>query len=154
MLIGKRTVQQVAALPFVIVDGKIEIMLITSRERRRLIVPKGWPEKQMSGAAAAHREARDEAGVDGPIAEDPIGFFKYEKQMSGGYSVPCNVAVYPMLVRYQALKWPESKERKVAWYPIEEAARSVDDSDLGKLMVRVANQGASKLMQFADGSEA
>ena len=36
---------QVAALPFRINNGKVEVLLVTSRETKRWLIPKGWPMK-------------------------------------------------------------------------------------------------------------
>jgi 8-oxo-dGTP pyrophosphatase MutT (NUDIX family) len=43
--------------------------LVTSRETRRWIIPKGWPKKGKSPDHSAAREAFEEAGVVGAIAK-------------------------------------------------------------------------------------
>ena len=60
--------KQVAALPVRRgEDGSLEVLLVTSRETGRWVIPKGWPSKRLSDREAAAREARQEAGVTGTI---------------------------------------------------------------------------------------
>ena len=46
-------------------DGTIEVMLVTSRETKRWVVPKGWPIRGAKPHTSAAREAMEEAGVLG-----------------------------------------------------------------------------------------
>ncbi len=48
---------QVAALPWRENGGELELMLITSRLSRHWLIPKGWPMKRKTPAAAAAQEA-------------------------------------------------------------------------------------------------
>ena len=58
--------RQVGALPFRLGrDGKPKILLVTSRESRRWVIPKGWPMKGRKPFQAAAREAYEEAGLRG-----------------------------------------------------------------------------------------
>ena len=60
-----KPLKQVAALPFRIgADGRIEVLLITSRDTGRWIIPKGWPMIGRKAHRAAEREAFEEAGVE------------------------------------------------------------------------------------------
>ena len=74
--------RQVAALPFRINGIRPEVMLITSRETGRWIIPKGWPQKGRSPRAVAIREAYEEAGLKGRIRKRPVGTFRYQKRLS------------------------------------------------------------------------
>ena len=57
---------QFAALPWRRrADAGIEVLLITSRETRRWVIPKGWPIKGKSSAKSAAREAFEEADQKG-----------------------------------------------------------------------------------------
>ncbi|MGZ3314689.1 MAG: hypothetical protein ACXU8Q_10990 [Caulobacteraceae bacterium] len=38
-------------------DGAIKVLLVTSRETRRWVIPKGWPMRTLTPAEAAAREA-------------------------------------------------------------------------------------------------
>jgi 8-oxo-dGTP pyrophosphatase MutT (NUDIX family) len=55
--------------------GKTEVMLVTSRETKRWVVPKGWPNKGARPHASAAREALGEAGVVGRTNEDAISAY-------------------------------------------------------------------------------
>jgi 8-oxo-dGTP pyrophosphatase MutT (NUDIX family) len=76
---------QYAALPYRRDGGSLmEVLLITSRDTGRWIIPKGWPLKGKAPHKAAAREAREEAGLVGKIHRRPIGSFSYEKRLKGG----------------------------------------------------------------------
>ena len=60
--------QQIAALPFRKRRGKVEVLLITSRETKRWVIPKGWPMAGLKDFTSAKREALEEAGVTGQIS--------------------------------------------------------------------------------------
>ncbi|MEQ9643098.1 MAG: NUDIX hydrolase [Alphaproteobacteria bacterium] len=143
-----KTVQQVAALPFVVIDGRVELLLITSRRRKRWVVPKGWPGRDDSLAEAAAREAEEEAGVVGPVRADPLGDYAYDKQMSTGYPVRCHVFVYPLLVLEHRVDWRERGARKLRWTAPGEAARLVDDRLLGQLIATLADDASAALHDF------
>lgn len=138
MLTLLKTLRQAAALPYVWTEEGVEVALITSRERKRWIIPKGWPEKRMTLGDAAAMEAIEEAGIQGMIAAEPLGSFVYQKSLKAGYSVPCRVFVFPLLAYEQRLRWKEKKNRKLTWLPISEAASKVDDKGLARLLTRLA----------------
>jgi 8-oxo-dGTP pyrophosphatase MutT (NUDIX family) len=87
---------QYAALPYRH-KGKFstEVLLVTSRDTGRWIIPKGWPLKGKAPHKAAAREAREEAGVVGKINRRAIGAFSYRKRLKGGKVVVCEVQVWP-----------------------------------------------------------
>jgi 8-oxo-dGTP pyrophosphatase MutT (NUDIX family) len=147
LLLAARTVQQVATLPFVVVDGRVELLLITSKQRKRWIVPKGWPDKGSALADAAAREAAEEAGVIGPVRPDPLGEYMYDKRMHG-YDVRCHVFVYPLLVQEHRLAWPERRQRKLRWVGLADAAAMVDDRDLADLITALADTDGASLRDF------
>ncbi|HEY1934850.1 MAG TPA: NUDIX hydrolase [Acetobacteraceae bacterium] len=73
---------QYGALPYSLNKaGEIEVLLLTSRTRRRWIIPKGWPIKGLKPAKSAAREAFEEAGVRGTVSGKPLGRFTYDKQL-------------------------------------------------------------------------
>ena len=74
------SLKQVGALPLrKAPSNTIEVLLISSRDTGRWIIPKGWPSKRMTDSAAAAREAKQEAGVVGKIAKKPFGNYRYRK---------------------------------------------------------------------------
>jgi 8-oxo-dGTP pyrophosphatase MutT (NUDIX family) len=129
---------QFGALPYRISGGNVvEVLLITSRERKRWIIPKGWPIKGYKPAMIAAREAYEEAGVRGEVGSRPLGHYVYNKWLDGGEaSFPCQVRVFSLLVKAQLKKWPECSQRKVRWFTALEAAVLVKDKDLRQLILR------------------
>jgi 8-oxo-dGTP pyrophosphatase MutT (NUDIX family) len=133
--------QQYAALPFRRAKGgSAEIMLITSRDTGRWVIPKGWPIRGLKPSATAAREALEEAGLVGQIAKRPLGSFTYEKKLDEGLSVVCTVEVFPFKVKGQRKSWPEKKQRRGRWFAAEEAAEAVAEPDLGALIERFARK--------------
>jgi 8-oxo-dGTP pyrophosphatase MutT (NUDIX family) len=127
--------RQCAALPLSRHGGALQVLLVTSRETRRWVLPKGWIEKRHSPAAQAAREAFEEAGIRGRIGARPIGRYHYDKRLPGGATIPCEVEVYPLEVERLLDRWPEQAERERRWFPLEEAAALVQEGDLGSLML-------------------
>ena len=126
--------QQFGALPYRAVGG-VEIMLITSRETRRWIIPKGWPMKGRSPYGTAAREALQEAGIRGQIQKQPIGSYLYVKRALGGQRWPCTVHVFPLQVRVERDTWREKGERTRQWFSYIEAAEAVEEPDLKSLIL-------------------
>ncbi len=125
---------QVAALPWRIGEAGIEIMLITSRDTGRWVLPKGWPEAREPLSEAAAREAQEEAGVAGTISHIEAGRYFYAKALASGQEVPCEVLVYSLQVSQMADRWKERHERERRWFAGGEAARAVAEPDLGEII--------------------
>ena len=104
---------QFAALPWRTGTGGLEILVITSRETRRWVIPKGWPMKDRAAHQAAAQEAYEEAGVRGDIASEPLGMLQVSEILD---------------------TWPERDEREREWVKPEEAARRVDEPELTALI--------------------
>ena len=111
-------------------DGVLEVLLITSRDTGRFVIPKGWPMKGISDAKAAAREAFEEAGVEGKIGKKPVGHYRYNKIFGPGFALPCIVDVYAMQFDKALKRWPEKSERKRSWMTLHEAAQSVHETEL------------------------
>jgi 8-oxo-dGTP pyrophosphatase MutT (NUDIX family) len=132
---------QYGALPYRVSNGsRAEFMLVTSRETRRWIIPKGWPKKGKSPRQSAAREAFEEAGVRGAVGRRPIGTFSYEKRLKNGGVVECEVRVFPLEVRRQNKEWPEKQERRVKWLSATKAAARVDQPRLSKIIRQLARR--------------
>jgi hypothetical protein len=78
---GRLIRTQYGALPYRFTKGgSLEVLLVTSRQSKRWIIPKGWPIKGLKPAPSAAREAYEEAGVQGLVGKKAIGTYVYEKQ--------------------------------------------------------------------------
>jgi 8-oxo-dGTP pyrophosphatase MutT (NUDIX family) len=115
-------------------DDGVEVLLITSRDTGRWVIPKGWPMPGLAPEAAAAQEAWEEAGVDGKINPLCIGRFGYQKCLSVTATVPCAVAVYGLRVATLAKTFPEVKMRQRQWFSREEAAGLVAEPDLSRII--------------------
>jgi 8-oxo-dGTP pyrophosphatase MutT (NUDIX family) len=124
---------QYAALPYRL-SGGLMVLLQTSRDTGRWVLPKGWPMKGEKPWSAAKREAREEAGVVGAIVKRSIGSFHYPKRLSDGHIVTCEVHVYPLAVGGRRKRWPERLERTQRWFTPEEAAHVVQEPELAALL--------------------
>jgi 8-oxo-dGTP pyrophosphatase MutT (NUDIX family) len=124
---------QYAALPWRRVKGEIQVLLITTRNTRRWIVPKGWPLDHMSPGECAAHEALEEAGVSGTIA-DMIGSFRHDKRRKTGELAVCEVQVFPLEVLRRQRSWPEKRARETCWCSVAEAVALVAEPGLGTLI--------------------
>ena len=126
--------RQVAALPVVKSrDGETRVILMTSRETRRWVIPKGWPMKGLKNHEAAAREAFEEAGLLGKIQKTPIGTYDYFKRMPQSFTL-CDVDVYLMKVSEQLDDFPEKGERSIEPVPLQEAVNRVDEAGLKAIL--------------------
>ncbi len=124
---------QYGALPYRFTEtNSMEVLLVTTRQTRRWIIPKG---KRLKPPKSAAREADEEAGIRGTIGAKAIGVFSYEKSLDvNGLTVPCEVRVFPMIVKRQLDVWPEAHERKARWFESAEALSAIKDKGLRELI--------------------
>jgi 8-oxo-dGTP pyrophosphatase MutT (NUDIX family) len=127
--------RQVAALPWrPSADGGVEILLITSRETRRWVTPKGGRMTGKTDAEAAAQEALEEAGIEGEVTDRPLGSFRYLKVLKRRASRWCTVDLYGLEVAIEHCDWQEREERERVWVGRDEAAQMVDEPDLQALI--------------------
>lgn len=126
---------QYGALPWRRIDGTLEIMLLTSRETGRWIIPKGWPHEDMSPARSAAQEAWEEAGITGAITRKPVGRFHYPKFYGDQDAVECIVHVHALEVGEELARWPEKAQRTRRWFLRPEAADSVNEPGLRAIIL-------------------
>lgn len=115
-------------------DGSIRILLITSRDTRRWVIPKGNRIKGVAGYRAAEIEAFEEAGVHGIACPAPLGRYRYDKKRRKGGVREAMVEVFPLAVTGQSSHWPEQGERELCWFPLDEAAKAVDEPGLQSII--------------------
>ncbi|WP_167072574.1 DUF47 family protein [Sphingomonas vulcanisoli] len=134
--------RQIAALPYrTVPSGAIEVMLVTSRETRRWVVPKGNTIRGLPPYEAAAHEAYEEAGVSGIMCPAPIGAYEYLKRKRDGTLRHTTVTVYPLAVTQQAEDWPESDERETRWFRLQPASEAVEEPDLKRLIAGFREPG-------------
>ena len=125
---------QYAALPWRLVGRRLEILLITSRETRRWVIPKGWPMKGRTPQQAAAIEALEEAGLSGEIDPTSVGSYRYLKQLKVDEAAPIQVIVFPLQVTSQLEHWKEKDQRQFAWFRYQKAASLVVEPNLKRLI--------------------
>ena len=141
MMLGRRPMaMQVGAICRNRATG--QVMLITSRDTGRWVIPKGWPMKGRSLAGAAAQEAWEEAGVRGKIEPGEIGRFDYDKVQDEGYSVPIEVRVFTLDVQEEADDFPERGRRKRRWFDPADAARLVAEPGLKRILTNLRDHAA------------
>lgn len=114
--------------------GEVEVLLITSRETHRWVIPKGWPVKGKKAARSAAQEAFEEAGVQGKIGKKPFGGYVYDKRLRNGRLQRVRVQVFPLEVLAEAEAYRELGQREKLWLPPTEAAQKVDEPELMVLL--------------------
>lgn len=131
-------IHQIAALPYrtdgTSIDAPVNVLLVTSRETRRWVVPKGNSRGGLPAHLAAAQEAEEEAGVRGAICPIALGSYRYRKQRKTGASLMFDVDVYPLAVSQELDSWKEAGERTRRWFTLAEAADAVDEHDLAALI--------------------
>jgi 8-oxo-dGTP pyrophosphatase MutT (NUDIX family) len=125
---------QHAALPFVLRDGELWVLLITSRDTGRWLIPKGWPEKGLAPHEVAAHEAFEEAGLVGKVGKSPVGSFEYMKRLDAKTARRCRVMVFPLEVEQELADWPEKHERSREWVLPAEAADRIGEPELASLI--------------------
>jgi 8-oxo-dGTP pyrophosphatase MutT (NUDIX family) len=139
-----RKQKQVGALPVRLnAKGKLEVLLVTTRQSRRWVIPKGWRSTRLSDADAAAREAQEEAGVTGRLLKKPVGSYSYFKREDDGFR-PVKVTVYLLKVREQQKRWKEVDERKRRWLSISRAAELVQEPALATVIKRLKRTAMRK----------
>ncbi|OYX44554.1 MAG: hypothetical protein B7Z02_05245 [Rhodobacterales bacterium 32-67-9] len=126
---------QNAALCFRVTKKRgAEVLLVTSRDTGRWVIPKGWPMKDKSGGECALQEAFEEAGVDGRIVAGAVGIYSYDKVMDDKSLQPCVVSVFPVEVARLKSNFPEHGQRDRRWFSPKKAARKVAEPELRNIL--------------------
>lgn len=132
------TRRQAGAVVYRVAAGLTEVLLVTSLDTKRWIVPKGNIEQGLSPAQTAARETAEEAGVEGQIVGTmPLGFYTYFKRLKSGKEQPTTVEVYLLHATQQLSNWPEKGQRDLLWLPLRQAIGHVQEPGLAPLLARV-----------------
>ncbi len=127
---------QSSVIPYRIRDGKVEILVVMSSKRKHWVVPKGVSDPATSLQASAAKEAFEEAGVEGEVAEQAIGSYQYPK-----WGAASTVQVYPMRVTHviDEENWEES-HRGREWLSPKQAMKRVKQAELKPMIEALAKQ--------------
>jgi 8-oxo-dGTP pyrophosphatase MutT (NUDIX family) len=125
---------QAASIPLRMRDGRVEVLLITTRGRRRWIIPKGVIDPGRSAEQTAADEAFEEAGVRGRLDPVPLGTYEY-----GKWGGTCRVTVYLMRVTEVIDSWPEQADRERRWVAVDEAASTIREPEVGAMIRQAAD---------------
>ncbi len=130
---------QYAALPYrwSRPDG-LEVMLITSRDTGRWVIPKGWPIEGLTPPESAAREALEEGGLVGRIGERQIGVYHYDKSLDCDCEVRCVVEMFALEVEQQLETWQEHDQRQTRWFDVTKAAAAVEEPELSAIIRSLA----------------
>jgi len=126
--------RQSAALPVLGSGAALRVVLITSRETKRWVVPKGWIEPREPPHESAAREAFEEAGLRGEAEPDPLGLYAYPKRLASGAVLSTEVLVFRLRVSRLLHDWPERRERERRLFTPQAAAALVAEPGLAALL--------------------
>jgi 8-oxo-dGTP pyrophosphatase MutT (NUDIX family) len=118
-------IRQAGAIP--LRNGRL--CLITSRNGKRWVIPKGLIEPGQTAGETALQEAWEEAGLVGALEPEPVGSYLYDK-----YGGTCHVTVFVLRVADVAQEWPERDSRQRIWVSPTGALRRVDDPGLADVL--------------------
>lgn len=129
--------RQSGAIPLLGTGLAMRVVLITSRETKRWVIPKGWIEPNEPPHRSAAREAFEEAGLSGEAEGEPIGAYTYGKRLARGAILPCEVLVFRFRVARLLRDWPERRDRERRLFTPEAAAAAVQEPELAALLQRL-----------------
>ncbi|MBW6528714.1 NUDIX hydrolase [Sphingomonas sp. RHCKR7] len=122
--------RQSAAIPYrVASSGELEVLLVTSRRRKRWVLPKGNLHRWMLAHTSAATEAFEEAGVLGEIERLPIASYTQVKRTAAGLA-EIHIDAYPLRVNTVLRAWPERDIRQRRWMKVSDAIEAVNDTAL------------------------
>jgi 8-oxo-dGTP pyrophosphatase MutT (NUDIX family) len=125
-------IEQSGVIPYRFKDGKLEVLLITSRRQKRWVIPKGLVPWRMTARDSAAREAWEEAGVWGTITPRPLDCYESQK-----WGRPSQVEVYLLAVEHILDIWPEVNFRRRKWFKLAKAIKRVKNIELKALLAKL-----------------
>lgn len=133
---GRLVPEQAGAIPWRLGRHGLEILMITSSDGDRWIVPKGSIERGSNPSRCAVQEAYEEAGVRGKLSSgDPFGTVRLKRRRRR-----IDVAVFLLEVSEVHQHWPERDRRRRAWLTPAQAAAAVEDDGLRDLITELADR--------------
>ncbi len=139
---NRKPIKQSAVLAYQERKNQLQVVLVTSLDTQRWVLPKGHLADGMTPSDSAALEAFEEAGVEGDVSRQSIGSYDYMKTEPKGGGLR-RVEVFPMEVSRVRRNWPEKSVRDRKWMPIEDAVRAVEEKKLKKLMAQFGRKMAA-----------
>jgi 8-oxo-dGTP pyrophosphatase MutT (NUDIX family) len=141
-----RVIAQAGGIVFRTHERDVSILVVTSKKvTGTWIFPKGHVEPGETEAAAALRETREEAGVDGVLL-GPVGAPVEYGWWGHRYRVQY------FLIRATS-EFPATDGRTLQWLPFDEAVARLRDEDTRRLLEE-ARPGISREMERPDAGDA
>lgn len=131
-------IDQVGILPYMIKDGKLQVLLVTNSSGNRWILPKGQQEVGMTPHEVALMEGVEEGGVLGAIRND----VRLRIQMSDGRSLQ----IYAMKISKLLGSWPEERVRLRRLLPISDALKLIEDRKIRLAMKHLGSLLSSDVL--------
>ena len=126
--------KQSSVIPFRKNEEDFEVLLITTRKKRKWILPKGIVDIGLTPKQSAVKEALEEAGIKGKLIPQKLLNYSYKKW--GG---KCDVEVFGLEVKIILDEWEESfRARK--WVQLNEAEKFVHDPKILELLNNLFNE--------------
>ena len=113
-----------AIIPYRIVDGGLEILLVTVSNGNKWVIPKGNIEEPLKPHISATKEAFEEGGVLG--RPHPITVGSYYHPDSG----PIPTFLLEVDVELDEKEWREKNKRKRMWIDADDCGDYIRDEDL------------------------
>lgn len=129
---------QFGALPYRIVDGELQVLLVTSRGRGVWIFPKGGAIAGLTPWESAAREAHEEAGVVGEIEQTPIG--SYRLPVTEERPRPVVVEMFALRVTGERDAFKEQRQRQRQWAALAEARQLITHDGLADVAAALAQR--------------
>jgi 8-oxo-dGTP pyrophosphatase MutT (NUDIX family) len=127
-------IEQSGVIPYRLEQGKIEILLVSSRKKKRWVIPKGIVEPDLTPQDSAAKEALEEGGILGEVLPESVGTYTYEKW--GGV---CRVVVFLLKVTSLEANWLENyRERQ--WFSLPEARKRLEEAELKNILLKVGDR--------------
>jgi 8-oxo-dGTP pyrophosphatase MutT (NUDIX family) len=127
---GRREIDQCGAICCRVErGGRLSVLLVTSRDTGRWVIPKGTLGRKERPYRCAQREAFEEAGIIGRVRKKPLGFYTYLKD----HETPLTVSVHLLRLESEAAHFREYAERQKIWISPAEAALLVEEPELQAL---------------------
>ena len=127
-------IEQSGVIPYRLEQGKIEILLVSSRKKKRWVIPKGIVEPDLTPQDSAAKEALEEGGILGEVLPESVSTYTYEKW--GGV---CRVVVFLLKVTSLEANWLEDyRERQ--WFSLPEARKRLEEAELKNILLKVGDR--------------